>query len=303
MIGLVFLGITGVLAAAFTGWMGWGRRDRWEVVSGWERLGSETRAQIESSARAYGQQASMPEIVWHGHATIEISWGRKRILFDPVASLRISAAPRWFCHPILDTNRSCDIICLSHAHMDHLDNPTLGKIAATRLYLPRGTERFLSRTVVERHEVRPLDPGEVVAAGDDIEVIPVPARHGGWRYPWQHGLFACGFVIRKNETTVYVSGDSAAGSHFAAIGRRYSPCLAVLPIGAYSPQWFLRKRHLNPEEAVEAALHLGVDYVVPCHFGTYRLSLEPMDEPLRRFAGSAAAAGLRFFLPLPPDGG
>jgi L-ascorbate metabolism protein UlaG (beta-lactamase superfamily) len=303
MIWVLCILLPGLIGAGFAWWLGWGRRDCWEQVSGWERLEPETRNHFENAARAYQQETGFPDILWHGHATIEINWADRRILFDPVASRRVSIAPRWFCRPILDTGRSCDALFLSHAHMDHLDNPTLERIPPTRIYLPRGTERFLSRKVAGRHEVHLLEPDQAAAVGDDIEVIPVPARHGGWRYPWQRGLFACGFVVRHGDTAVYIAGDSAAGSHFADIGRRYSPRLAVLPIGAYAPQWFLQKRHLNPEEAVAAALALGVDFVVPCHFGTYRLSLEPMDEPFRRFARSVVAARLAALVPLRKDGG
>jgi L-ascorbate metabolism protein UlaG (beta-lactamase superfamily) len=294
----VLLAIAG---GGFAWWLGYGRRNRWERVAGWESLEPGTRRYFENAAATYMQETNLPEVIWHGHASIEIKWLQQRILFDPVASMRVSIAPRWICRPILDTSQPSAAIFLSHAHMDHLDNPTLERIPATRLYLPRGTERFLSRAVMDRHEVLPLALEQGVRVGHDVEVVPVPARHGGWRYPWQRGLFAFGFVMRHGETTVYIAGDSAAGPHFAEIGRRYAPRLAVLPISAYAPQWFLQKRHLNPEEAVAAARVLGVDYVVPCHFGTYRLSLEPMNEPLIRFAKSIEAAGIPAFIPLPSD--
>lgn len=281
-----------VCAAAF--WLGWGRRADWKAVTGRDLLDEGDSARFFRPAPETGSVRSL--VRWYGHATVSVGEGASLMVVDPVVSNRIQVAPRRFDGPVLDPEQSFAGVFITHAHMDHLDNGTLERMPPTCIFLPRKSERFLSEGVRNRHQVRPLDLGEPVRLGD-WEVIPVPARHGGWRFPWQRGHFACGYVFRRDDAVIYVAGDTAMGDHFAAIASDYAPDVAVLPIGAYSPQWFLRSRHLNPEEAVKAAEMLGVKQVVPYHFGTYRLSLERMDAPLRRFASCADAANREWYLP------
>lgn len=280
-------------------WLGWRPSSTWEQVSGWRRLSPAQHTFLNASRDRYTAETTLPVVTWQGHATLELEWEGSRLLIDPVAAKRIALTCRRIDWPAFDPTLPVAAICLTHAHMDHLDNASLARIQPTTVILPSGSERFLSRTVRERHRVRPLRLGEEVTIGA-LRIWPTPAAHGGWRYPWQRGLMACGYIVETKGSSVFLAGDSAAGPHFREIGQRYQPRLAVLPIGAYRPRWFLQKRHLNPEEAMEAARQLGVDYVVPCHFGTYRLSLEAMDEPLRWFARLAEAGELAVFLPLPP---
>lgn len=287
-----------ILAAALCLYaLGWGQTQPWHRATGWDRLPERLRARVMEKAAFYQADALAPTFFWWGHATMEIHWGGQRIVTDPVAGGRVSLAPRWFDDLILDASREFDLICLTHAHMDHLDNGTLERLPPTRIVLPNGSERFLSEEVRSRHTIIPLNIGETYRLGE-LEVSPVPARHGGWRYPWQRGLFACGYIVRHDGAAIYLAGDTAMGEHFKSIGADYAPRYAVLPIGAYSPQWFLRSRHLNPDEALDAAAALGADRVIPYHFGTYRLSLEPVDAPLPRFARAAAARGIDWCLPV-----
>lgn len=293
---LLFASLLGILLV-FMIWLGWGRMGQWAEVTGWAQLSEAELSMAQRSADAFTKLENRPELYWGGHATIQIEWGGLRFVADPVASTRVKVAPRLYEDPILADGLLCDAILLTHAHMDHLDNATLEHLSPTRLYLPLGSERFLSAQVLARHEVVPLQLGEVARMGD-VEIISVPAEHGGWRYPWQRGLFACGYVIRHKGEALYLAGDTAMGEHFKAIATDYAPRFAVLPIGAYSPQWFLRSRHLNPEEALEVAGVLGCEFVVPYHFGTFRLSMEPVDEPLRRWAAAALGAEQQWFMPV-----
>lgn len=278
-------------------WLGWGRSGQWSEVTGWSKVGEMERDWARQSQAAYQKLENRPDLQWFGHATMQIEWGGVRLLSDPVNSLRVQVAPRLFADPLLPDDTEADGILLSHAHMDHMDNATLERLPSTRLYLPAGSERFLSEAVLRRHEIVPVRIGEAFTLGA-LQITPVPARHGGWRYPWQRGLFACGYLIRHAGEALYLAGDTALGDHFAAIRAQYAPRFAVLPIGAYSPEWFLRCRHLNPEEALEAAAALGAEYVFPYHFGTFRLSLEPVDAPLRRWAAVALERGQKWLLPV-----
>ena len=104
--------------------------------------------------------------------------------------------------------------------------------------------------------------------------------------------------MRAGADALYVAGDTAAGPHFREIKEAYHPQYAVLPIEAYSPEWFLRKRHLNPEEALDAAATLAAEFVMPYHFGTFRVSLEKVNEPLRCFAEGAIKRKQKWILPV-----
>lgn len=295
--GLIMLGLLlAFLVSAF--WLGWGRRGNWQAMTGWSKLTGADQAWQCESAAGYAASTNRPMLQWLGHATMQIEWGGLRLVADPVNSLRVKAAPRLFTEPVLSDQAQVDAILLTHAHMDHLDIATLERLTPSRIYLPSGSERFLSDAVRARHEVFPVRMGEPIRCGV-LSITPVPARHGGWRYPWQRGLFACGYVIQFQGEALYLAGDTAMGEHFAAIGSEYAPRYAVLPIGAYSPEWFLRSRHLNPEEAIQAATVLGAEFVIPYHFGTYRLSLEPAEAPLYRFARAAREGSVRWWLPVP----
>lgn len=255
---------------AFAGWLGWFRKPaplpRLEALCPGMPAGNK----------------GLPRIEWLGHSSYRLEWGGKVLLLDPVLSLRVSIAPRLMATPPADVLTGVDAILVSHAHMDHLDNATLARIPPCDLYLPRKSEGFLSRIARAWHRVRPFERDAVIEIGP-LKVTVVPARHGGWRYPWQRGYFACGFVIREGNTSLYYAGDTAWGEHFESIRERFHPDIAILPIAGYSPRWFLKSRHLNPAEAVKAARILGSRLNIPGHFGTYRVSMEAMAEPLEWF--------------------
>ena len=286
-----------VILSTFAFWLGWGCRKHWSIVTGWAALPAEELAWERFSKASYEKTIGYPELQWFGHSTIGIAWNGRYLLTDPVISGRVKLAPRLFDQPCLDETKPVDAILISHAHMDHLDNASLERLLPTIIYLPSGSERFLSETVRKRHTVIPVKMGVPFSIGA-LEVVPVPAKHGGWRYPWQRGLFACGYIVRANMDELYIAGDTASGPHFSEIKDEYHPRYAVLPIGAYSPEWFLRKRHLNPEEALDAAAALNAEFVIPYHFGTFRLSLEKVDEPLNRFAREALKRKQKWVLPV-----
>jgi L-ascorbate metabolism protein UlaG (beta-lactamase superfamily) len=96
----------------------------------------------------------------------------------------------------------------------------------------------------------------------------------------------------RSRLRIYHAGDSAYGPCFAEIGSRYPGIdVAMLPIGCYAPRWFMRTVHLDPEEAVRAALDVGARVMVPMHWGTFRLSHEPSLEPIERARAAWVAAG------------
>ncbi len=121
----------------------------------------------------------------------------------------------------------------------------------------------------------------------------VPAAHGGGRWlvdsPFRR---ANGYVIRGAAGTIYFAGDTARRNPFRRIGQRFPVDAALLPVGAYRPAWLMRWVHMSPESALEAFEELGARWMIPIHWGTFRLSLEPLEEPLERLRDLAGKKGL-----------
>ena len=230
-----------------------------------------------------------PQIAWLGHASFLIVWRGARVLFDPVFRPRIGVFARACGSPTDWRNLAPTAIVLSHGHMDHMDRWTLGAFPGVALYLPEGSQALLPQRL--RGQCRGLLDGQRVSLGP-LTLTPVPALHGGWRYPWQRGFRALGYLLSDGERSLYFAGDTAYGDIFERLGRSGRIETALLPIGAYSPRWFLKSRHLDPDEAVAAAARLGCSKVMPYHFGAYRLSWERLDEPLPRFVACAERLGL-----------
>jgi L-ascorbate metabolism protein UlaG (beta-lactamase superfamily) len=125
----------------------------------------------------------------------------------------------------------------------------------------------------------------------NLAITHVPSRHWGARILKDSHRGYGGFVLKAGKHSVYHAGDTAYFAGFREIGRRLSPELALLPIGAYNPPAF-RNVHTNPADATRAFLDLNARWMVPMHYGTFRLSHEPMDEPLQLLEKEARAAGI-----------
>lgn len=274
-----------VAFAAFAGvahWLGWGsHKDNFIQVIDSDGLSLSTNSNIKFETELSDEL----HIEWLGHSSFWIEWHDTRILLDPVLSSRVSLTHRLWDTPLKAESLHADAVLISHAHMDHMDNPTLESLPTTTLYLPAGSEVFLSDNVKEQHQVSGLKDAEQVRV-KELTITRVPTNHGGWRYPWQTGYEACGYCISDGEQTIYFAGDTAWGNNFKKIGEVYHPNIAILPIGGYSPWFWLKRHHISPEQAVEAYEALGSTILIPCHFATYRVSAESHNAPLRRLLAS-----------------
>lgn len=294
----------GLSLAAHVGWArGWtGARARaWQTATGWDRIAAAPRPQ----ARVPVAPDEAIELRWLGHSGFLLSWRGTRLLLDPHLGSRCSISPR-----LLETPRGGGVADLppvaaalvSHAHYDHLDLPTLARVRELpRLLLPAGSEGYARSLVARGTAVTGLAPGDSLAVGS-LRVSAVPALHGGSRHhPLSSRRLAVGWVIEAGNRAVYVAGDTGYGTHFAAIGERFRPAVAILPIGAYAPAFPVGRVHLSPEQAVRAALDLAaggaLPRVVPCHFGTFVLALDRPEEALPRFARAAGGAGVPWSMP------
>lgn len=184
-----------------------------------------------------------------------------------------------------------DLTLVTHAHFDHLHRPSLRAMAqASRR---KGGRPVIVVPTLVKDLVSDLGFSEVVELGwweeyrhGELTVTATPARHWGARVLKDHQRGFGGYVLRGREMSLYHAGDTAYFNGFREIGRRLAPELALLPIGAYNPPAF-RNVHMSPADAVQAFLDLGSPTMVPMHYGSFRLSHEPMDEPLKLLAEEA----------------
>ena len=177
-----------------------------------------------------------------------------------------------------------DAVLISHNHYDHLDLPTLRQLAArghsTFVVAARGARLLRSEKIAPVHE---LDWGEsVTLCGFSIHCVPALHFSARGIFDRNHTLW-CGYAIEYPERLVYFAGDTGFGWHFAQIRERFgSPQLALLPIGAYEPRWFMSPVHLTPEAAVRAHKILGAETSIAIHHGTFQLADDGIDTPQKQ---------------------
>jgi L-ascorbate metabolism protein UlaG (beta-lactamase superfamily) len=144
-----------------------------------------------------------------------------------------------------------------------------------------------------RRKIHELDWWQSTTVGN-AAITCVPAQHFSARTLWDRNrTLWCGYVVQTGGVTVYFAGDSGYSPHFQAIGARFpSIDVALLPIGAYEPRWFMKPVHMNPDEAVRAHRDLRARRSIGMHFGTFQLTDEAIDEPLRALERARAAHGV-----------
>lgn len=245
-------------------------------------------------------------VAWIGHATVLINFYGTWILTDPVFSEKIGVrilgytlGPRRLVAPAMEMDAlpDIDLLLLSHAHLDHLDLPSLESLKRDMpVIMAKNTKDVVED--LEFRDVRELDWGEkTTAVGIEIEALRV--KHFGWRWPWENdrsrgyhdGRSYNAYILTKNGTSILFAGDTALQPYFAEAGKNGRAIdLAMMPIGAYDP-WI--HAHCNPEQAVAMAEQIGASHVMPMHWGTFIQSDEPDSEPIRRFTDALAASRLK----------
>jgi L-ascorbate metabolism protein UlaG (beta-lactamase superfamily) len=299
------------------------------------KLGQLWRLVRESHAQPLAGSASQPpqvspaetSITFIGHSSFLIQTGGRAILIDPVFATRLIVLRRQRRPGLRIADLPpIDAVLLTHAHMDHLNRPSLRAIAREMrrrglpspvAIVPKGVEDLVQDLGFSRIETlewwqslqlekapqfRDPKPHLVDTeqnafptppkSADNITITATPARHWGARmFNDTHRGFGGYVIASSNGPAIYHSGDTAYFSGFTEIARRLRPEIALLPIGAYFPDSY-RSVHTSPEEALRAFIDLKADVMIPMHYGTFRLGREPMEEPLPRLLQAASRANV-----------
>ena len=229
------------------------------------------------------------------HSTVLLQQRGSNILTDPIWSERASplswAGPRRRRQPGVSWENLPPIhaVLISHNHYDHLDLPTLRRLAArgdSAFVVPAGVARLLrAENIGPVHE---LDwGGDVSIAG--VTIHCVPALHFSSRgISDRNRTLWCGYVIEFGERIVYFAADTGFGPHFTWIRRKFgSPHLALLPIGACEPRWFMSAVHMSPEEAVKTHEILGAKTSIAIHHGTFQMADDGLEAPKKQLLACA----------------
>ena len=227
-------------------------------------------------------------VTFVNHSTVLVQADGLNILTDPVWSDRLSpvplTGPKRFRAAGIDFEDlpPIDVVLITHNHYDHMDMPTIRALAEEHdplFAVPLGNTPYFARRGIER--VTELDWWDSFAVSG-TEIHAVPAQHWSKRglYDTNRALWA-GFVVMTSAGPVYVSGDTGMGPHFEHIRSRLGPPrLALLPIGAYLPRWFMAPQHIDPSEAVSAHTLLGAEQSMASHFGTFKLGDDGQYQPV-----------------------
>jgi len=237
-------------------------------------------------------------VTFVGHSTVLVQFDRRNILTDPIWSERASpvswAGPRRHRLPglRLEDLPPIDAILVSHDHYDHLDAPTLRRLArdhGPEIFCPLGVAKLL-RTLgfPQPHE---RDWWGTADWSPGMRLHCLPARHFSGRSLFDRNrTLWCSWLVESASGNVYFGADTGFGSHFREIGRRFPPPrLALLPIGAFRPEWLMHPVHMSPDEAFEAHKLLGAETSVAIHHGTFRLADDGETEAVGRLRSLAAA--------------
>ncbi len=237
-------------------------------------------------------------VTWIGHSTLLIQLDGMNILTDPIFSKRSSPfsfiGPKRLVPPgiPLDSLPSIDLVVISHDHYDHLDKKTIKFLGNKPFYLvPLGVGNILKSWGITRYAEK--DWGDETEI-NGLKIICTPAQHFSGRSLFgQNSTLWVSWLLQGQNVTFYFGGDTGYFSGFSEIGRQYGPIhFAALPIGAYAPRWFMKSVHMNPEEALTAFKELKAREFIPIHWGTFRLTDEPMAEPMERLIKKAEERSL-----------
>ena len=257
---------------------------------------------MKTDAQRLRSNRGEPTVTWIGHAAFLVQLAGMNVLLDPQFSER--ASPVQFAGPKrivplpidIDELPPIDVVAVSHNHYDHLDAQTVKRLAArspqTLFLVPLGLKEWFAELGIDR--VEEYDWWQVREVGA-LRFTLVPVQHWSKRTLWDtnRSLWG-GWVVEGGGLKMIHTGDLGYSRDAQDIGARLGPFdLALIPIGAYAPRWFMKVMHVDPAEAVRVRADLRAARAIGMHWGTFEhLTDEPLDEPPNVLARERAAAGL-----------
>jgi N-acyl-phosphatidylethanolamine-hydrolysing phospholipase D len=241
-------------------------------------------------------------VTWIGHATVLLRIGGLNVLTDPQFSQRASPV-QWMGpqrkvavpYPLAQLPR-IDLVVISHNHYDHLDRDSVLALnqqagGPPLFVVPLGLGAWFRDQGIAR--VQEVAWGAHHQVGE-VQVHGVPVHHWSSRSPFDRNKTSwSGWVFTSARHSVFFAGDTGYSKYFEAIGRRFGPVdLALIPVGAYEPRWFMSDQHVNPAEAVRIHQDVRARQSIGIHWGTFELTDEPLDEPIGELPKAVAAAKL-----------
>lgn len=244
------------------------------------------------------------QITHVGHASYLVQTGGQNILVDPVwmdcASPLSFAGPRRHNPPAIkfEDLPPIDVVLITHNHYDHMDTGTIKRLWHNhhpRIVAPLGNDAII-RAAAPEIEVQSGDWWQSFSLTEKLKVTIVPSYHWSsrWLGDYRMALWG-GFILEAPAGVIYCAGDTAYrdGAIFKEIRKRFGPQqVAILPIGAYAPRWFMQTQHTDPGEAIQIADDCGAKQMLGVHWGTFKLTDEPFDEPAQKLASTVQARGL-----------
>jgi L-ascorbate metabolism protein UlaG (beta-lactamase superfamily) len=249
-------------------------------------------------------------ITFVNHATLLIQLPGLNILTDPIFSERASPfswiGPRRVRKPgiAFESLPKIDTVIISHNHYDHLDVATLKRLHETfspQILIPLGNKAILNTEDIGK--IEEMDWWDTGSLNSETSITFTPSQHFSSRGLFDRNKALWGsYMIQSSGHLIYFGGDCAYSMHFKEIRDRFGPTtIALLPIGAYEPRWFMKAFHMNPAEAVQAHLDLESRQSIGIHFGTFQLTEEEIDAPVRDLASALVESNLdpKSFVALP----
>lgn len=280
-----------------TGW--WLSASQQRVARWARRLAADARRKVQPAPHTPQPQRWLDNritLAWLGHSTVLLNFYGIRILTDPALGNRIGVSlglgvigPKRFVAPALRPRdvRAVDVLLLSHAHMDHMDLPTLGHFARdTFTVTAKDTTDVLAGTGLKN--LTELSWGNLAryrGAKGDLEIQAIEVKHWGERWPSEKPRGYNGYILRREGKAVLFAGDTALTPALPEVKSRGPFEVALMPIGAYRP-WI--RNHCTPEQALDMANAAGAKYILPVHHQTFKLSEEPSLEPIERLQAALA---------------